>query len=352
MNTNPLSSSPFPVRGFIRGYLEQTGAGEVVLKTSQGVYRVKLEGEIALREGEIVFRVLREEPGLLVLTPYRIETLTEALPFFKALFANEEELGRKLLMAAVQENLPLTREVLAGLKRGLITAERQWGVQVHPRALAFLQARAIPLTPRSLLWALYTLFPAVQKVMWQKAGTGGKLLPDPVVQKGEGSGETGRSGEEGRSVVQGKVLANALKEAVAFLHQRAGREPTLPHFVFYLFPTTQTEVYWIGRKFPAAEPTGAEQDGKGEGEGFGFCLEYQSTFFGRLQITGVGNQLGLSLTIGAERAVLDQNLLRDLGPYLTKKGWPVRSVEFYERQGEKGEEFPPAFRPLRIDGWL
>lgn len=351
MKTELLFSSPFPARGFIRGCLEKNQTGEVVLKTREGVFPVKLEGEMVTLGEELVFRVLREEPGRLVLTPYRMETLPEALPFFKELFANEEATGIKLLLAAVQENLPLTREVLAGLKKGLLIAEREWGVQVHPRALAFLQARGIPLTPRTLLGALYTLFPAVQKVIWQKVGP--KLLPAPVALLGNAEKMATR-GEEKETAVQGKGLEDFFTEAVAFLRQQAESEPALPHFLFYLFPAFPGEVRWAGRKFPAPEQQGPDPEAgaKGKRAGFGFCLEYQSASLGRLQIIGSGDQQGIKLTVGAEQAVIDQNVLSGLGPYLCQKGWPVRSVEFHVHQGENGEELSPVLYPLRIDGWM
>lgn len=352
MKTELLFSSPFPARGFIRGCLEKNQTGEVVLKTREGVFPVKLEGEMVTLGEELVFRVLREEPGRLVLTPYRLETLSEALPFFKPLFAGEEETGIKLLLAAIQENLPLNRETLAGLKKGLMTAERQWGVEIHPRVLAFLQARGIPLTPRSLLWALYTLFPAVQKIMWQKAGTGKKLLPEPVVQQGGGLAEAAWRREEGEAVTESEVLGEVLQEAVAFLQHQAEHEPALPHFIFYLFPALQREARWVGRKFPAPQSSDAEADAQMEPVDFGFCLEYQSTLFGHLQITGIGNQQGISLTVEAEEKVIAQSLLSGLGPYLAQKGWPVRSIAFQMYQGKKAEASSPVSYPLRIDGWL
>ena len=158
MGTGSLFPSQLGMNGLLKGQLEQSQDGRVLLRTKQGVFPVRVEGEGVPFGKEVVFRLLREEPGLVVLSPYRLETLGEALPFFKELFAGEEILGRQLLLAAVQENLPLTREVLFNLKRGLLTAEQAWGVKVHPRAVAFLQARALPLSPRTLLWAYMFCF--------------------------------------------------------------------------------------------------------------------------------------------------------------------------------------------------
>ena len=93
MGTGYLLPYQLRAKGFIQGHLEQSKDGQVILRTKQGVFPVKVEGEAVPLGEEVVFRLLREEPGLVVLSPYRLETLEEALPFYKELFAGEEDLG-------------------------------------------------------------------------------------------------------------------------------------------------------------------------------------------------------------------------------------------------------------------
>ena len=336
-------------KGFIKGQLEQSKDGRVVLRTKQGVFPVKVEGETVPLGEEVVFRLLREEPGLVVLSPYRLETLGEALPFFKELFAGEEVLGRKLLLAALQENLPLTREVLFNLKKGLITAEKQWGVKTHPRAVAFLQARNLPLAPRTLLWALYILFPSVQKVMWQQTSDQPPILPFSTKKEVDKGAE---AGEKNTAVTtKDELLEVVFREARTFLRHQAHRDPGLPHHLFYYFPPTQAEIRWVGRGFASLDQTGEEEDNEHREQNqprYAFCLAYQSPVFGKLEIIGVNNQSGLNLKVLAASSVLSQNYFAGLQAYLEDKGWPVRSVEFEEYQVEEEANF----QPLRIDGWL
>lgn len=349
MNSGYLPPYHPGTKGFIKGQLEQSKDGQVVLRTKQGVFPVKVEGEGIPLGAEIVFRLLREEPGLVVLSPYRLETLWETLPFFKELFAGEETLGRQLLLAAVQEKLPLTREVLLNLKKGLITAEKEWGVQIHPRAVAFLQARNIPLAPRTLLWALYLLFSAVQKVMWQQTGVQPPILPFLAKSHAEEEGDTG---EENPAAQTGDELVEAVfREARIFMRQQADRDPGLPHLLFYYCPTPKTEIRWAGRGFGFPEEKNGDEEKEGREQNqpcYAFCLAYQSPVFGKMEIIGVNNQSGLNLKVLADRAVLSQNLFAGLQAYLEAKGWPVRSVKVEEYQAGEAA----SLQPLRIDGWL
>ncbi|NLW59650.1 MAG: hypothetical protein GX073_04800 [Firmicutes bacterium] len=351
MGTGSLFPSQLGMNGLLKGQLEQSQDGRVLLRTKQGIFPVRVEGEGVPFGKEVVFRLLREEPGLVVLSPYRLETLGEALPFFKELFAGEEILGRQLLLAAVQENLPLTREVLFNLKRGLLTAEQAWGVKVHPRAVAFLQARALPLSPRTLLWALYVLFPAAQKAMWQLTSAQPPILPF-LPKKQNGQGTTTEAGAKDQAVTtKEELLETIFREARAILQQQAHRDPGLPHLLFYYFPTPQTEIRWIGRSFTSSDHTGEEDDKEGRGQNhppYAFCLAYQSPVFGQLEIIGVCNQSGLNLKVMVAGTVLRQNCLAGLQTYLEERGWPVRTVEFEEYQAAEVTDVPP----LRIDGWL
>ena len=353
MNAGSLPPFLMGTRGFIRGQLEQSKDGQVVLRTKQGVFPVKVEGEGVPLGAEIVFRFLREEPGLVVLSPYRPETLWETLPFFKELFAGEETLGEELLRAAVQENLPLTRDVFINLKKGLIAAEKEWGVKIHPRAVAFLQARAIPLTPRTLLWALYLLFPSAQKVMWQQADEQPPILPFFAKRKAADAEEakTGEKNSAPLTETEDELLAGIFREARIFMQRQANRDPGLPHLLFYYCPAPQREIRWAGRGFAPFE----QKDGDAEKKEcepnpthYAFCLAYQSPVFGNLEILGVNSQSGLNLKVLASRAVLAQNLFAGLQAYLEAKGWPVQSVAFEEYRAEEST----VLQPLRIDGWL
>ena len=349
MGSGYLYPYHFGAKGFIKGQLEQNKDGQVVLRTREGVIPVKVEGDGVPLGEEVVFRLLREEPGLVVLTPYRLETIGEALPFFKELFAGEEDFGRKLILAAVQENLPLTREVLLNLKKDLITVEREWGVIVHPRAVAFMQARNLPLAPRTLLWALYILFPSVQKVMWQRTSDQPPILPFLAKRQADKRPEAG----EKNTIVKPKdeLLEAVFREARIFLWHQARRDPGLPQLLFYYFPTPQTEIRWVGRGFAYCDQTDGDEGDEHPEQNqprYAFCFAYQSPVFGKLEIIGVNNQSGLNLKVVADRVVLIQNYFAGLQAYLEDKGWPVRSVEFEEYQvGEIAD-----FQPLRIDGWL
>ena len=349
MNAGPFSFLPLPSKGFIKGRLEQLKAGHIVLETAEGVFPVKVEGETVPIGEEVVFRLLREEPGLIVLSPYHTENLTEALPFFKELFAQDEDLGRRLIKAAVQESLPLTREVMLTIKKGLIQAEQRWGVKVHPRAIAFLQAQKIPLTPQSLLGALYILFPSVQKVMWQKFGGSLKFNPvlEELIQSAQGD-QQNTADDKNTDPTKKQSLEEVFRETITFLQRQADQEVTLPHFVFYYFPTADREARWEGRSFAAPDPNGGEEEGAGREQGYAFRLEYQSPSLGQIQVYGGNNKSGLNITVMAERSLLDGNLLTGFRSYLEDKGWPVRSVQFQEYR----EEGDFSFSPLRIDGWL
>ena len=83
MGSGYLYPYHFGAKGFIKGQLEQNKDGQVVLRTREGVIPVKVEGDGVPLGEEVVFRLLREEPGLVVLTPYRLETIGERCLFLK-----------------------------------------------------------------------------------------------------------------------------------------------------------------------------------------------------------------------------------------------------------------------------
>ena len=278
-----------------------------------------------------------------------METIGEALPFFKQLFAGDEDFGHILLRAAIQESLPLTREVLSALKKGLLTVKRQWGVQIHPRAIAFLHSRAIELTPQSLLSALYTLFPSVQKMMWQKWGQGlisnSKLTEELVLAL---SVQEQSAVKKIPDATNKQGLEGVLREAITFLQCEAERDSTLPHFIFYLFPAVEQEARWEGRSFSDREKSEEQEESGGSGENYVFRLLYESPYLGQIEVYGVSNQSGINLTVKADRSVLESHLFASFQFYLEEKGWPVQVVQFEEFQAKEDVDLPP----LRIDGWL
>ncbi len=353
---------------FIKGTLVRSSAGQVILETSKGNFPVKIEGSDAPFDQEIIFRLIHEEPGLLVLSPYHVESLFETLPFLKNLFFTDEEAGMKLLQAVVKEGLPLTREVFCDLKKWLLTAEKVWGVKIHPQAFTFLMAKGIPITPKSVLWALYTLFPSVQKELWRMAASSEKLLP--LLTEGrkenfetkqnlslqDAAGDSALFKKElldlftllpkhfrdkSSSLHSSDSLVDRLfKDAVKFLEVEARSDQSLPHVLLYLFNEDKPLVRWEGR---GSSPAGLENNNN-----FSFRFHFKSALLGKIQVIGVNNKSGLNLMITVER-LLSPNYFQDLKPFLENKGWRIIGVHVqqYNEVKSKGSSLP-----LRVDGWL
>lgn len=353
---------------FIKGTLVRSSAGQVILETSKGNFPVKIEGSDAPFDQEIIFRLIHEEPGLLVLSPYHVESLFETLPFLKNLFFTDEEAGMKLLQAVVKEGLPLTREVFCDLKKWLLTAEKVWGVKIHPQAFTFLMAKGIPITPKSVLWALYTLFPSIQKELWRMAASSEKLLP--LLTEGrkenfetkqnlslqDAAGDSALFKKElldlftllpkhfrdkSSSLHSSDSLVDRLfKDAVKFLEVEARSDQSLPHVLLYLFNEDKPLVRWEGR---GSSPAGLENNNN-----FSFRFHFKSALLGKIQVIGVNNKSGLNLMITVER-LLSPNYFQDLKPFLENKGWRIIGVHVqqYNEVKSKGSSLP-----LRVDGWL
>ena len=165
--TGIMNSTDFP--RFINGKLTKTTEGELFLKTSSGSISVRIEGASVPLDQEAFFEFLRAEPGRLLLTPLtEWESLQQALPFLKGLPQAEPGTWEGLVKAAVAEGLPLDQEVLLSLRKMSLTAEKSWGVKVAPRVFAFLLSKELPVTQATVLWALYTRYPAVQKEIWRQ----------------------------------------------------------------------------------------------------------------------------------------------------------------------------------------
>src|SRR5690554_4139606 len=155
--------------GFINGKLTQNDQGVLVLTTESRSIPVRLEGASIPLGKEVVFKFLRAEPGRLLLTPLsQWESLEENLPFLKNIPLAERDAWEALIKAAVQEKLPLDQDVLSALRKWSLTAEKSWGVKVAPRVFAFLIGKDFPITPATVLWALYARYPSVQKEIWRQ----------------------------------------------------------------------------------------------------------------------------------------------------------------------------------------
>lgn len=369
MNSYLNLPTMFATHRLLKGILAQRSNGQVVLKTDQGNIPVQLEGSEAPFGREIIFRVIREEPGMIVLSPYHIESLTEALPFLKELFRTDQQSALELIQAITNENLPLSREVFTDLKRWMLTAEKVWGVKVHPQAFTFLMAKELPITPKTVLLAIYTLFPSIQKEMWRMTEKGQQISQGwaEIWRGGQvpARGSTVRPEDVGPRIeariftfltelpkVVKKNYANysfpgkkekeqMLPQAVTFLEAEARHDLSLPHFLFYLSSEDgRQQVKWEGRGERAGE---AEPSGN-----YSFRLGYQSPTLGAIEVIGVRNPTGLQLTIRAESSLaLDR--LKAMQPYLETKGWSISKfqLESVREIGNKDRSIP-----LRVDGWL
>ncbi|NLW55438.1 MAG: hypothetical protein GX050_02230 [Firmicutes bacterium] len=368
---NPSLNLPamFSTHRLLKGMLVEGNDGQVVLKTEQGTVPVQLEGLAVPFGREIIFQVIREEPGKIVLSPYHVESLTEKLPFLKDLFGENQQAALEVLQALTNENLPLTREIFADIKRWMLTAEKVWGVKVHPQVFAFLRAKELPINPQTALWALYALFPFVQQELWGMTEEGQQLAQrwlevwrgkqTPVPPRGDAARAEALTDEVAARIVEfltglrkavkkpfalsssGREEEPTLRQAVSFLEMHARHDLSLPHFLFYLFSADgQPQVRWEGRGDQAgkAEPSG----------GFSFRLIFQSPTLGTVEIIGAKNPEGLQLKVRAESSLALQRLTA-LQPYLENKGWLISNFQFESGPADDHRE---RFIPLQVDGWL
>lgn len=180
---NPIITSETGVR-LLQGIVTRSPNGEFFLRTAAGSTRVTIEGASVPLGEEVIFKFLRQEPGRLILTPLsRWEALEESLPFLKELPASDRGSWEGIIRAAMGEGLPLEKKILLSLRKWSLTAEKEWGVVVHPKVFAFLLAKDLPVRPATIIWALYSKFPSVQKEVWRLAAEalpslyGGVALP-------------------------------------------------------------------------------------------------------------------------------------------------------------------------------
>ncbi len=348
---------------FVRGKLQRANDGTVVLKTSSGSIPVKIEGNMLPLEQEEIFQLIREEPGLLLLAPYRKESLTEVLPFLKELLLNNEKEAMHLLQAAINEELPLTKEVFSSLKKWELTAEKIWGVKADPKVFAFLLAKKLPITPRSVIWAVYSLSPSIQKEIWKMAVRGGNLPQLLKDREGKSMVQNNETGKEILAEELSKQITSLLerlnskksvlninkskeeeilKEAAKFLEAEASKDPSFPQVVLYLCNEEKNQIRWEGKGFKAADESCKDS--------FSFRLTYQSPILGDLQISGVNNSTGLNLMVTfEEESRFSFNYFSELKDLLQSKGWKVKGLHFQHLKKTDKKEKPV---PLRVDGWL
>ncbi len=345
-------SFPTGIPRLLRGQLVKGEEGQLFLKTAKGFFPVKLEGEPIPLGREFAFKFLRYEPGPVVMTRLSTwEYWQEALPFLKELPGDEGE-WQKLLQAALRQNLPLEKELLLSLRRWVLTAEKKWGVSVDPEVFAFLLKKNLPVTPGSIIAALYLLFPRVQREIWLNAhGFYGKTPGGEVEEtreqlfsfftsalaKAAGRGEEGAGGQG--------LWTGLLRMAARFLAGQAAQDETLPQMVVCLSPEPEKTVRWEGRG-----PAGGEEKEKG----YSFRLTWHSRVLGRVEVAGVAREDEVELLVAVEKAQAEAEpeawrALQELKSYLDDRGWKVKQVLFSKvAEGEeKAEPMPP-----RVDGWV
>ena len=350
-------SFPTDIPRLLRGQLVKGEEGRLFLKTAGGSFPVKLEGEPIPLGQEFTFKFLRYEPGRVVMTrlsPW--DHWQEALPFLKDLPGNEEE-WQRLLQAALRQNLPLEKEVLLSLRRWVLTAEKKWGVSVDPQVFAFLFKRNLPVTPGSILAALYLLFPRVQKEIWlnahafpgrpregekEEAKEEERLLSffTSALAKlaGKAEEEDGRAGSRG-------LWTGLLRAAAKFLAAQAAQDEALPQMVVCLSPEPEKTVRWEGR----GQPAGDERE-----KGYSFRLTWNSGALGWVEVAGVAREEEVELLVAVEktRAELQPGAwraLQELKSHLEERGWKVKQVLFSKiTEGEEKTELIPP----RVDGWV
>lgn len=345
-------SFPTGIPRLLRGQLVKGEEGRLFLKTAKGFFPVRLEGEPIPLGREFTFKFLRYEPGRVVmarLTPW--EYWQESLPFLKELPGNEEE-WQKLLQAALRQNLPLEKEILLSLRRWVLTAEKKWGVDVDPEAIAFLLKKNLPVTPGTILAALYLLFPRVQKEIWLNAHAfpgkppgreeeeaGERLLSffTSALAKAAGKGEDGEG-------LRG-LWTGLLRMVSRFLAAQAGQDEALPQMVVCLSPGPEKTVRWEGRGPEAGE----ERE-----KGYSFRLAWNSRILGPVEVAGVAREDEVELLVAVEKTRVEAQPeawrdLQELKSYLEDRGWKVNQVLFSQiTEGEeKAEPVPP-----RVDGWV
>lgn len=360
MNPITVNTITLGTHRFVRGTLQRTSEGTIILNTGSGSIPVSIEGAMLPLDQEEIFQLIREEPGLLLLAPYRRESLTEALPFLKELLIANEEEAMDLLQAAVSEELPLTREVFSSLKKWGLTAEKLWGVKVDPKVFAFLLAKKLPITPKSIIWAVYSLSPSAQKEIWKMAFRGldiSQLFKDrgeKMIQHNE-FGKKVSTDELSKQIITLLEQLNSkksainvkqskeeeiLKEAAKFLESEASKDPFFPQVVLYLCTEEKNQVRWEGKGFKA------ENDSRTDS--FSFRLIYQSSVLGDLQVSGVSSSSELNLIVSVEDKS-NYCYFTELKSYLQNRGWQVKGISFQDLQKEDRKEKPV---PLRVDGWL
>ena len=131
----------------------------LVLKTNNGELPVRWLGTQAPLSERLLFSIVGHDDNSLILSMVS-QNEVDRLEFmlkewgFDNLFP-----WRTIIGELVREEMPITREILLSLRQNLRLAQQEWGVAIHPRIIVYLLARNLTITPQTVFWALYRLYP-------------------------------------------------------------------------------------------------------------------------------------------------------------------------------------------------
>jgi len=301
-----------PSGGLIRGELARTGDGkELVLKTQGQQWPVQLLMADLPCNQEMTFQIIGRENGQLLLRVVnpgedRLAGTLQNLGF------KPTEFWRELAQGLLLENMAVSRENLVQLERFLRLARQQWGVVLNPRVVAHLMSRGLPVTPETVLFTIYQLFPGYRKDFPGKPRT---LPVDPEDVEG---------------------LAEFFRE-----FQETGPEGTERNLAMLISPVVwQTkdggEIHWP-----------VEQGGNRQAQSTaGFVLELIPPNLGLVEVKGFWEEQCCNLTFIVAPEVID--LFRiELPNWLTR----LEAAGFHIYVTVKARETGTS-PPVSVDGWV